>query len=186
MEKLTEDQKLKDYIERESERFATANCYLLDNTYLTKSEKLEVELWFQFPDKILFLSFCFCTLYFTFSSMPIKLLIFLPLMLDIIIGLINWSVNLKRFLKYFYLTIGHNFVLWGITIATCGILIYFGHYILAIITLIAKIGLFALISPSLCVYTILSKRYGMHAKWVYFKKFYNRKFPFENEIEEPF
>jgi len=117
--------------------------------------------------------------------MPLKLIIGIPIIIDFLVGLLNWSSNLRKVYTTFFLTVGHNFVLWGLTLATVGILIYHGFYLYSAIVFIGKLGLLSLISPSMYVYTILSKKYKMHAKWVFFKKFYSIDFPFEIEIEEP-
>lgn len=85
----------------------------------------------------------------------------------------------------FFFTLGHNFTIWALTLATLGILIYHKLYAYSAIVFLSKIGLLSLISPSMYLYTILSKKYNMHAKWVFFKRFYGREFPFEIEIERP-
>ena len=185
MNNTIKDDKIRDYIDKESTRFATANTYRLDNPYLTKQQKMQVELWFQFPGTIMFISLCICMLYSTFNFMYLKLIIGIPIMLDLLVGLLNWNSNLRKVYTTFFLTIGHNFVLWGLTLTTVGILIYNGLYLYSAIVFIGKLGLLSLFSPSMYVYTILSKKYKMHAKWVFFKKFYSMDFPFEKEIEEP-
>ncbi len=170
----------------ESERFATANFYRLDNQYLNQNEKLEVELWFQFPGTILLISFCICMIYNAFYPISIKFIMLIPLSLDFIFGLLNWFLNLRKILKLFFLTIGHNLILWALTVVTCTILIYYRLYIYSAAVFFAKVGLFTMISPSMWGYTLLAKKYKMHAKWVFFKKFYGYQFPFENEIEISF
>ena len=185
MDNKTKDEKIRDYIDKESTRFATANTYRLDNSYLTQQQKMQVELWFQFPGTIMFISICICMLYSAFNFMPLKLTIGIPIVLDLIVGLMNWSANLRKVYTTFFLTIGHNFVLWGLTLVTIGILIYNGQYLYSAIVLVGKLGLLSLLSSSMYVYTILSRKYKMHTKWVFFKRFYSIDFPFEKEIEEP-
>lgn len=180
-----DNQKIKDYINKESERFSTANAYRLDNPFLTQSEKMEVELWFQFPETVMFISLCGCMLYFVYSPISNKLIIGIPMLLDLVFGIINWIFYFKKILKIFFLTIGHNFALWSLTLVTLCILLYHGLYAYSAIVLVSKLGFLSLISPSMYTYTILSKKYKMHAKWVFFKRFYEHQFPFENEIERP-
>jgi hypothetical protein len=174
-----DNQKIKDYIDKESERFAIAHAYRLDNPFLTQSEKIEVELWFQFPETIMFISLCACMLYSVYNPISIKLIIGIPMALDLVVGLINWTFYFKKFLRKVYLTIGHNFVLWALTLVIMGILLYHGLYAYSAIVLVSKLGLLNLISPSMYTYTTLSKKYNMHAKWAFFKRFYGHKFPFE-------
>ncbi len=152
-----DNKKIKDYIDKESERFATANTYLLDNPFLTQSEKMEVELWFQFPETIMFISLCACMLYSVYNPIFIKLIIGIPMLLDLVVGLINWNFYFKKILKIFFLTIGHNYVLWALTLVTLGVLLYNGLYVFSAIVLLSKLGLLSLISPSMYTYTILSK-----------------------------
>lgn len=185
MENKTNNEKIKDYIGEESTRFATANSYRLDNVYLTQLQKKQVELWFQFPGTVMFISLSVLMLYSTYNPLSLKWIIGIPLLIDFTVGLINWSVNIKRVYTIFFLTIGHSFILWGLTLTTIGILVYHGLYFYSGIVLVGKLGLVTLISPSMYVYTILSRKYKMHAKWVYFKRFYGLEFPFEREIERP-
>lgn len=185
MDNKTIDDKNRDFIDMESTRYATANTYRLDNPYLTPHEKKQVELWFQFPETVMFITLCICMLLSTLSSLPLKWIIGIPLIVDLIIGLINWTVNLRKCHSVFFLTIGNNFALWILALTTIGILIYYKMYLYASIIFIGKLGFLSLISPSMYVYTILSKRYKMHPKWVFFKKFYAMTFPFEKEIERP-
>lgn len=185
MENTNDNQKIRDYIEKESTRFATANTYRIDNPYLSQSQKLEVELWFQFPSTVLFISLCGMMIYSIFNPIASKLIFGVPFLIDLVLGMVNWNLQLKNLLKGFFLTIGHNFVLWGLAVSTIALLIYHGHYWYAGIVLIGKFGILSIISPSMFTYTILSRKYKMHAKWVFFKRFYGHEFPFEKEIESP-
>lgn len=185
MDNKTKDEKIRKYISKESTRYATAHSYRLDNPYLTQQQKKQVELWFQFPETIMFVALCICMLYSMVHPLHLKWIIGIPLMVDLIFGLINWAIHIRKVYTAFFLSIGHNFVLWGLTLVTAGILIYHGQYIYAVIVLILKLGLILFISPSLYVYTLLSMKYKMHAKWVFFKRFYKLEFPFEQEIEDP-
>lgn len=180
------DQTTQDYIKRESERFSTANTYRLDNPYLTIAEKEEVELWFQLPETILFISICIGMIYSTLvSPLSLKLIIGTSVLADVVAGLMNWSIPAAKARQLFFLTGGHNVVLWALALTTAGILAYHELYLYAGIVLVGKFGLFMIISPSMYLYTILSKKYGLHAKWAYFKKFHSRKFPFEKEVQAP-
>jgi len=185
MKNYDRESEIRDYIEKESDRFAQANTYILNNTFLTRTEKLEVELWFQFPSTILFITFCSCVLYHIFFPLSLIVIIGLPLIVDYNLGVINWHFKLKRILNIFFLTIGHKYVLWVITLITIATLIYNGYYIYSIIVLIGKLGLFTFISPSLWTYTLWARKYKMHTKYAYFKRWYGNEFPFEQEIEEP-
>jgi hypothetical protein len=185
MEKRTKEEVNRDYIEMESERYATAHFYQLDNNYLTNEEKLIVELWYQFPIIIMYISLCICMLYSTVNFMSLTLIIVIPIVLNLIVGLINWYIDLSDIYIKFFHTIGHNFVLWLLTFATVGMLIFQGLYIYAALIFLSKIGLIAIFSPSIYMYSILSRKYKMHPKWVFFKRFDFMDFPFEKEIEKP-
>jgi len=179
------ESEFQDYIEKESDRFATANTYILNNPFLNQSEKLEVELWFQFPSTALFITFCICVICNVFYPLSLIIIIALPIIVDYILGVINWHFKLKRFLKIFFLTIGHKYVLWILTLFIIVILIYYKYYIYSVVVFVGKLGLSTLVSPSLWTYTIWSRKYKMHTKYAYFKRWYGFEFPFEQEIEEP-
>jgi len=182
----SKDQATRDYIKRESERWATAKTYRLDNAYLSASEKTEVELWFQFPDKVLFITFCAGIVYSTLCEpVSIKHITVIALLADLVAGILNWFIPAVRARLMFYLSVGHKFTLWAFALTTIGIELYHGHYMRSGLVLLGGIGLFSILSPSLILYTFLARKYGLHAKWVYFKKFYSREFPFEKEIPEP-
>jgi len=167
---IDNDKKIKDYIERESDRYATANTYFLDNIFLNRSEKVEVELWFQFPSTTLLITFCLCVIYNIFYHVSLTMIIAIPLFIDYTLGVINWHFNLKNTLRLFYLTIGHKYILWILTLVTIASLIYFKYYIYAAVVLLGKLGLFTLVSPSLWTYALWSRKYKMHAKYAYFKR----------------
>ncbi len=174
-----------DTIHKKATRFAEANTYLLDNVYLNQLQKNEVELWFQLPWIASYTTFCACLIYHSFYSLPIKTIILLPLSIDILLGIVNWYSYFARLNKAFFLSIGHNFFQWIISLSTIGILIYNDLYSLAVIVFIGKLGLLALFSPSIILYTRFAKKYNMHPKYAFFKKYYDYIFPFEKLEAEP-
>lgn len=183
MKELSEDEieKIKSDAVKYAEREANANIYLLNNDYLTDEEKLEVELWFQFPDTIMFISLCICMTYSIHSQVQVKYIIVIPLILDFLAGVFTWFFKLKRFIKIFFLTIGHNFLLWAMALFSGVLLIINGFYLFAFIAIVSRLGLLIFISPSLFFRKILSIKYKMNAKYAYFKRFYDFSFPFEEE-----
>jgi hypothetical protein len=185
METTDSKQKFKEYVEKESTRYATAKVYQLDNPYLIESEKIEVELWFQFPGNVLFVALCGTMIYSTFNQLSLKLVIGIPLLIELLVGVLNWRFYLKKTIKTCFFIFGNHIVQWGLTISTIAILTYHGHYWYSAIILAGKFGILIIISPCMWTYTFLSSKYKMHAKWVFFKRFYGYEFPFENEIEKP-
>jgi hypothetical protein len=173
-----------DAIRKKATRFAEANTYLLDNSYLNQGQKMEVELWFQFPWIASYTTFCACLIYHSFYSLPVKVIIGLPLAVDILVGIVNWHSYSPRLNKAFFLSIGHNFFQWFISLSTIGVLIYHEYYWWAVIVLIGKLGLIALFSPSIFLYPRFARKYKMHPKYAFFKKYHDEIFPFEEDYED--
>jgi hypothetical protein len=177
------DQKLTQQdIERIASNRANAKVYSLNNLYLTPQEKQEVELWFQFPGKVMFYAFVITAIYSIFNPLPWKEIIGIPLVVNIIVGIWNWYFYKKNFVYKLYLTILHSWVLYFVGIGAAIFLFFKGAIILAIISLFAPFGLLALVQPSIYLYSILAQRYHMHPKFAFFKKEYGHTFPFEEDL----
>lgn len=170
-----------DTINKKATKFAEANTYLLNNSYLTKAQKMEVELWFQFPMIASYSIFCVCLICHSFYSLSYKLIIGLPLAIDLLLGTVNWYSYSARLNKVFFLSLGHNFIQWLISLSTIGILIYHEYYLWAVVVLIGKLGLLTLFSPSIFLYQRFARKYKMHTKYAFFKKYYYVTFPFEDD-----
>jgi hypothetical protein len=167
-----------------AKKFSEAHTYIMDNSYLNPSQKMEVELWYQFPSTISYTALCACLIYHSFYFLQIKLIIGLPLIVDILIGVFNWYAYKPRLNKAFFLSIGHNYFQWIISLSTISILIYHQLYWWAAIAFVGKLGLLALFSPSISLYSRFARKYRMHPKYAFFKKYHNEHFPFEYNLEE--
>jgi hypothetical protein len=95
-----------------------------------------------------------------------------------VVGLINWFIPLRS------VTVG--FVFGGnvstlIMLAFAGWFAYHGAWIAAVIAVAGAFGLLSIISPSMHLYTILSRR--MHPKYWYAKRGFGITFPFEAYLD---
>jgi hypothetical protein len=176
--------KAKDTIQEKAERFAEAHTYRLNNSYLTQAQKMEVELWYQFPVTLAYTVFCACLIYHSLYPQTIKVIIGIPLIINVLIGIINWESYSPSFNKVFFLSIGHNYTQWILSLSTIGILFYHHLYWWAALVLLGKIGLLALLFPSIFLYSRFSSKYKMHPKYAFFKKYYNKTFAFEENHED--
>lgn len=177
---------LAEKVRRIAEAKTAAQIYRYDNNYLNTFQKHEVEIWYQFPWTIRHLVFCICLICFVYFKWSLFVVFGITIFSDIVSGLINWNTNLVMFRLRFY-EIFTKLILWIITLLTMAVLIFKGHYFLSALALFSISGFSTLVSPFMWIYANFSKKYEMNPKYVYFKLFYNKTFPFENieaKIEE--
>ncbi len=161
---------------------AEANVYSLNNAYLTPQEKLEVEMWFQFPGDMMQWAFVITAIYSVYSPLSWVKIIIVTLLVNVIIGIWNWYFYKKNLINKLYLTVLHSWILYLVGFSAAVFLFFKGAIVLAIISAIAPFGLFAAVEPSMFIYSILATRYHMHPKFAFFKKEYNHIFPFEQDL----
>jgi hypothetical protein len=177
--------KLREKIYQMAAAHAEATVYTLENTYLSKEEKTEVELWFQLPGNMMVYSYLIVVTWFAaYGQLNWSIIIGIPVVVNIIVGLLNWHFNNKIFVFKLYITILHSWILHLVSFGVAAFLFYKGLILLAIISLVAPFGLLAFVEPHLLFYSILAKKYRMHPKYAFFKRFYRYEFPFEEVIKE--
>ena len=177
------DAELREKIRQKAAAHAEATVYTLGNTYLSKEEKTEVELWFQLPGNVMFYSFVIAAIW-SVADGPLRWskIIVIPLALNIIVGLLNWYFYNKSFVHKLYLTFCHSWILYLVGFGTAVFLFYNGAIVLGGISLVAPFGLLAFVEPHMFIYSTLANKYRMHPKYVFFKRFYGYQFPFETVI----
>ncbi|MDP3043467.1 MAG: hypothetical protein Q8N21_03620 [bacterium] len=178
-EKIQSQDEVKQNIIKKAANYTEANVYSLNNTYLNSAEKQEVELWFQLPGNIMFYTFIIVAIYSIYNPLAWSKIISTPIVVNIIIGILNWYYYNKKLTYNLYLTILHGWVLYLVGIGSAIFLFFQGAIILGIISLVYPFGLLSFAELHMIVYSILSKKYGMHPKFAFFKKEYGYKFPFE-------
>lgn len=165
-------------IASETARFAEAQVYRLDNAYLDAAEKQEVELWFQLPIHFGLLAFLISSVYSIYHPLPWYLLVAIPVAANLISGAILWAHYNRRAVFACYIVFAHSWTLNLLILVAAVWLFVTGHVILGILALFAKY-VSILFGWHIMLYSILSLRHKMNAKFVFFKKFYGRSFPFE-------
>lgn len=157
-----------------------AIVYSLNNLYLNSTEKREVEMWYQLPGNVLLYTLLITAVWsVVWGSFEWSRVILIPLMVNVIVGLLNWYYYNKNLVYKLYLTIFHSWVVYAVCF---GVAIFFFHkgiFVLAVISLVAPFGLLSLIEPSIILYALLAQKYKMNPKYAFFKKEYGRTFPFE-------
>jgi hypothetical protein len=168
-------------IRRESARLAEASVYSMNNNYLDPQEKTEVELWFQLPIHLARLAFLTCAVYSIYRPLPWFILVGVPIGVDLFAGAILWAVYHPKVVFAFYIVFAHNWTLWILTLVAAVWLALSHNYLLAAFVFLAKLVFSVVFGWHMLLYSMLSHRYAMHPKYVFFKKFYGRTFPFEPE-----
>jgi hypothetical protein len=179
------DTKLQEKIYESAAAHANATVYAMGNTYLSQEEKTEVELWFQLPGNVMFYAYVVVAIW-SVAVEPLgwSKIIGMPLAVNIIAGLLNWHFYNKNFVYKLYLTCLHSWVLYLIGFGAAGFLFFKGEIILAIISLVGPFGLLSFAELHLYFYSTLAKKYRMHPKYAFFKRFYRHQFPFEGVINK--
>lgn len=156
--------------------------YNLNNQYLSKEEKQEVELWFQLPSEFTSISFYIMAILWVVYGFSWIYIVIIPLSFNIVIAIFNWFFYNKRLTYILYLTFLHSVVGYIFGFGTA-IFLFINHsYVLMVISLLFPFGIPSLIEPSiLLIYPILSRKYGVHPKYAFFKRIYGYTFPFEGK-----
>lgn len=168
---------------------AEALAYQMNNPYLTTTQKIEVEFWFQFPGEISFLVMLSTLIYSVYAPLPWYYIIGIPLSANAVVGVLNWVFYSKIALRTLNLTLCHKFVAWMLTAVTVVVLCIHGAYwkaafAIALRVPVLDIGIGVLFEPHLLLYSIFSAKYNMAAKYAFFKRRYGLRFPFEDMIEK--
>lgn len=166
-------------IARAAANYAEANTYLLDNPYLDRDEKLEVEMWYQLPGGVMIHTFYIACILSILYGLAWTYVIGIPVGVNAGIAIINWFFYKKRLVYALYVSVLHSWVLYLAGFATAAFLLLKGSYLLAAIALLAPLGIFAFAEPHLYLYSLLSVKYRMNAKYAFFKREYGHVFPFE-------
>ena len=154
--------------------------YDLDNPYLTRSEKLEVELWSQFPGNAMQFAFLCCALWSAFRPLAWAALLGVPLLVELLAAVENYYLYNRRAIWIVYLVLLHNWWLWAVGTAAIVALILHGQYLLAGVVLAVRLGAGIVAEmPFMALYWVLFRKTGMHPKYAFFKRFYGRTFSFE-------
>jgi len=168
--------KIKEKVEKNTE----ANVYNLNNSYLTSDEKIDVESWFQLPGNVMTYIFYIVAIWSTYESLSWLWIIGIPIILNIIIGIFNWYLYNRKIIRILGLTLFHPYVVGFLGIIAGIFLFLKSQILLAVVSVFAGIFSFFFLEVHILLYSLLAGKYHMHPKYVFFKRFYGRKFPFEN------
>jgi hypothetical protein len=172
----------REQMELEAARRAEANVYSLTNQHLSNSEKLETEIWFQSPGDFMLYTFAALALINSWYPTHWAVMVGVPVIVNLLAGLINWFLYPQRLLWILYLTAFHNLVQWILLLAASGFLLYAGHFWLAGAILLWKLGILSIFELHMVLFAFLSKPYEMHPKYAFYKRQYARQYPFEEPI----
>lgn len=175
----------REQLEIEVVRRTEANIYSLNNRYLSEAEKLETEIWYQSPGDVMLYAFAALSLVRVWYPVHWSVLIGVPILVNLLMGIINWHFYSRRLLRFLYLTILHNWVQWILLLCAAGFLLYTGHFWLAGAILLWKVGILSIFELHMVLFAFLSKSYGMHPKYALYKREYGRRYPFEESTLEP-
>ena len=162
---------------------AEAELDPLNSQYLNLSEKLEVQMWYNFPDSVTVWAFLIAATYSIYNPLSLKEMICIPLVTNVIVFLLNWFFYSKKFIQILSLTILHNWIQYLAGLGAVVFLFSHGAIILGIIALLSPFGVLIIVSPSTYFNHVLTKKYRMHPKFVFFKLKYGYEFPFEKDSD---
>jgi len=107
--------------------------YSLNNPYLTQDEKVSVESWFQLPGNVMEYTFLLMAVLSISYPISISYIIGIPLVANIVAGVINWylyNTNLTRMLG---LSVFHPYVTGLVGLGVAGYLFMNDAWLLAIV-----------------------------------------------------
>lgn len=179
---MNEDNEIQEQIKEIAYNRAEANVYSLNNNYVDYDDKQKLEMWFQLPGNIMVLTFWILTILYVFEQFHWFYFFIIPMTINIIVGLINWVKYFEKFINVLYLTILHSIMLTAIAIGISIYLFISGYIILGILVILSRFGVFTLLEFHMFLYSGLSRKYRMHPKYVFLKKYYGYEFPFEKYL----
>jgi hypothetical protein len=143
--------------------------YNLNNVYLTPNEKIDVESWFQAPGNVMTYIFYVLAIWSAYNTLSWLVIIGISVLINIIVGILNWYIYNKKIIRILGLTLFHPYVVgfFGIIVGT--FLFSKSHIILAIISVLVGIFGFLFLEVHIFIYSILAKKYHMHPKYTLFK-----------------
>lgn len=153
--------------------------YDLNNPYLTRDEKIIVESWFQLPGNAMEYVFWIILILHISYDISFAYVIIVPIIFNIILGLINWYFHKTSITTVLGLSLFHPFVTGTVGVGV-GVYLFLHHApLLAIISAIVGILGFTIFEFHIFLYTFLAHKYHMHPKYVFAKKQFGYIFPFE-------
>lgn len=159
------------------------DVYQLENTYLTQDEKVDVEIWFQWPGVIMEYAFWAMAILSISYSFPMWYVVTIPIVINLIVGVINWNVYNMKILRPLGLSLFHNYVTALIGVGVAIYLFTNGAWFLAGVSAFIGIFSFLFFELHIILYSFLAQKYKMHPKYVFAKKRFGRSFPFEERKE---
>ena len=151
--------------------------YSLHNTFLSNQQKQEVEMWFQLPGYVMSYVFCLTAMLQSYYDFHWLYIIIISVVVNLIIGFLNWYLYSYTLTNLLYVSFFRTIPLLIVGILTAILLIIKSSYALAILSLLSPFNPFP---PHIIEYAILSRKYKMHPKYAFFKKFHNFHFIFED------
>ena len=167
---------IREDIHRRAAAFGEASVYSMNNTYLTRIQKAQVEAIFQAPIGL-------------FGYVLLGHLAFVEPRSYIYAYLIAAFCNIAMAIPLWFaahtalLTVGFFFAGTASTVIDLGLAGYLGYqgaWLGVGLGIAAAFGLLSFVTPSMWIYVILG--HGMHPKYRIAKKLFGIRFPFEDDL----
>jgi len=139
--------------------------YDMKNYFLTDDQKVTVEAWYQLPIGIF--TFIFFGCFVLFENLTTLEILFFSYLISTIVAIINWKFYLKPLIF-----LGHIFGGNISSIISIAFAVYFGikhEWLLMILAITDSFGLLGIFSPSMWLYSFLSK---IHPKYYFANKYF--------------
>jgi hypothetical protein len=169
-------------VARKARATAEAMVYTLDNPYLTRAQKDEVERWFQLPGELMALSLLTCTVVAQFVPVRWFLILGVPVAVNLASGILNWWCYHPGVVRTLWGTLVHPLLMYGITLVAAVFLLYERAFLWAALVVAAKFGLAFFLEWHIALYSMLAVNHDIHFKYLFFKRYYGVQFPFEADL----
>jgi hypothetical protein len=163
-------------IHRNAARHAEAVVYTMNNTYLTRPQKILVEAWFQFPIGV------FGYLLMAYLAVRPAEYVAAFILSYVVAGIIALVTRIVPLPERLLVILGLLFAGLSETVVSVAFIAFFLYYNAwgaAVIALGSATGFLSVLSPSMHLYTILSPS-GLHCKYAFAKSRFGIVYPFEN------
>ena len=156
-----------------------SKIYDLNNSFLSLNEKIQIESWFQLPGNVMVYAFWIISILSIFYPISLFYIFSISVIFNIVVGFINWYFYNRKLVTTLGLSIFHPYVETVIGIVVAIFLFINGALLLAVVSLFVGNFGFLLLELHIVLYSFLARKYGIHPKYVFAKKQFARKFPFE-------
>jgi len=159
---------------------AEKNFYMMDNPYTSRSEKIEIECWYQLPLVLSGYAFLVTAYLWGQGHLTAWQAYGYPTVLSATVALIIWIGYNGKLVQSLMLKLNFPRVSWIAHLAVAGYLAYQGVYLQAALIVVSRFLAYMPVAfGGMFMNQIITGHYRMHPKYALLKRAYKKQYAFE-------